>query len=352
MNYFYLNPVKEQLLFIEDKKDRNAVIDNIISLRQALSDKDKGIPEKRLSGNLILGTWNIREFGNNKYNGRMVESLYYIAEIISRFDLVAIQEVRDNLGDFNSILRLLGSDWGVFTSVVTEGVSGNKERLAFLYDKRTVSFRNIAGQIVLPPGGQASKQFARSPYVIRFQSGWLKFDICTAHIYYGKATKSSPEYKRRVKEIKDIVTFFDKYYVQKREANNIFVLGDFNIEDTESDTYKAATSSPAFAIPDAILKERLRGTNVKGDKIYDQILYHNRFNDISFKNAGIFDFYNTVFDSPDKYAERVEKHYKKITAKTFEDFRTYQMSDHLPLWVEMSTDHTEGYLNNLKKAKG
>src|SRR5687768_750700 len=110
-------------------------------IREALNDSEKGIPEKKLTGNLLLGTWNIRELGNTKYGGRMVESLYYIAEILSRFDLVAVQEVRDNLADFDNICRIMGNDWGVFTSVVTVGKTGNSERLAFLYDKRTVSFR-------------------------------------------------------------------------------------------------------------------------------------------------------------------------------------------------------------------
>lgn len=346
MNYYYLNPMKEQLLFIKDKKDRDSVIDNLIRLRAMLAAK---MPEKKLSGNLILGTWNIREFGNTKFGGRMIESLYYIAEIISRFDLIAIQEVRDNLQDLNSVCRILGPDWAIFTSVVTQGASGNKERLAFLYDKRTVSFRNIAGQIILP-GASNTTQFARSPYVIRFQSGWLKFDICTAHIYYGSATKSSPEYARRVKEIEEIVHFFNKYYVQKKEANNIFILGDFNIEDKKSDTYKAATSS-VFKIPPAILKSELPGSNANQDKIYDQILYYNRFNDISFKKAGILNFYDTVFNTFTGYSARIAKHYKKILSKDFKEFRTYQMSDHLPLWVEMNTDHTDNYLMNLKKKK-
>lgn len=344
MNYYYLKPQKEQLLFIKDKEDRDTVIDNIVKLRNALN---KGMPEKKLTGNLILGTWNLREFGNNKYGGRMVESLFYIAEIISRFDLIAIQEVRDNLEEINAVCRILGNDWGIFISVVTQGTSGNKERLVFIYDKRTVSFRDIAGQIILP-GTNNENQFARAPYVIRFQSGWLKFDICTVHIYYGKDSVTSEEYKRRVKEIKNIVDFFDKYYVQKDETN-IFILGDFNIENTESETYKAATSS-IFKIPDAIIKNNLPGSNVAQDKIYDQILYYNKYKDITFKNAGIFDFYDTVFDSYDTYSKRIKKHYN-LPSEKFKDFRTYQMSDHLPLWVEMNTDHTEQYLNFIKKEK-
>lgn len=348
MNYFYLSSRKEQPLFIDDTQDRDIVIDNIINLRKALCDKDKGIPEKKLTGNLILGTWNIRELGNTKYGGRMVESLYYIAEILSRFDLVAVQEVRDNLTELNNICRILGNDWGVFVSLVTDGVSGNSERMAFLYDKRTVSFKNIAGQIILP-GKSYANAFARAPYMIRFQSGWLSFDICTTHIYYGKAATNSDEYKRRVEEIKNLTGFLKDNYIEKQRSNNLFVLGDFNIEDVHSETYLAATSS-AFSIPDAILKNKLSGTNVSRDKIYDQILFYNKYKDVTFKNAGIFDFYETVFTSLNSYAGRIKKHLDKdLDVASFKEFRTYQMSDHLPLWVEMSTDHTESYLGMIKK---
>jgi len=351
MNYYYLNAIGEQPLYIKDKADRDAVIDNIIRLREQLSDKKKGIPEKRLTGNLILGTWNLRELGNTKYGGRMPESLYYIAEIISRFDLVAIQEVRDQLGDFNKICRILGNDWGVFTSVVTQGASGNRERLAYVYDKRTVAFRNIAGQIILPETDDTITQFARSPYIVRFQSGWLKFDICTAHIYYGKDSKNSEEYQRRVNEIASITGHLKKYYIEKKEAYNMFLLGDFNIEDTKSPTYKAATSS-AFKIPDAILGKNLF-SNAKEDKIYDQILYYNQFADITFTKAGVFKYYESVFGNLKDYAARINKHQgKKIDSeKAFNDFRTYQMSDHFPLWIEMNTDHTESYLGMIKNKK-
>jgi hypothetical protein len=104
MNYFYLNLQKEQLLFIEDQRYHNAVIDNIILLHE---DLRKNILEKRLAENLAVGIWNLREFGNSKYGGRVIEALYYNAEIISKFDLIAIQEVGDNLSEFNSVCRIL-----------------------------------------------------------------------------------------------------------------------------------------------------------------------------------------------------------------------------------------------------
>ncbi|MEO6683885.1 MAG: endonuclease/exonuclease/phosphatase, partial [Ginsengibacter sp.] len=50
---------------------------NLLKLRKQLS---REIPEKDLNSNLLIATWNIREFGTSKYGGRRSESYYYIAE--------------------------------------------------------------------------------------------------------------------------------------------------------------------------------------------------------------------------------------------------------------------------------
>ena len=76
----------------------------------------------------------------------MPESLFYIAEVISAFDLVAVQEVNEDLAEFQTVMRLLGPHWDY---IVTDQ-SGNMERLAFVYDKRKILFRHVAGEIVLP----------------------------------------------------------------------------------------------------------------------------------------------------------------------------------------------------------
>ncbi len=78
--------------------------------------------------------------------------------------------------------------------------------------------------------------------------------------------------------------------------------------------------------------------------------YFIRIKDINFKNAGIFDFYRYIFNNLDAYSERIGRHYEKNinSEKMFNEFRTYQISDHLPLWLEMNTDHTDNYLSMLK----
>ena len=128
---------------IKDPVERKRVIDKLITLRAQL---DKEIPEKTASNSLLLATWNIREFGDN----RKPESLYYIAEIISRFDLVAIQEVSGNKKGLEKVMAILGKNWSYIATDSTEGSAGGQECMAFLYDTHKVSFKNLAGEIVLP----------------------------------------------------------------------------------------------------------------------------------------------------------------------------------------------------------
>ena len=77
-----------------DPEDRQRVLTKLIDLRKQLHDE---VPAKNVRDSLILATWNIRDFDSNTFGHgpRLKESLYYIAEVISSFDLVAVQEIND-----------------------------------------------------------------------------------------------------------------------------------------------------------------------------------------------------------------------------------------------------------------
>ena len=106
------------------------VAERLLRLRTRLK---KEIPERNVNRSILLATWNLREFGrNDKYGKRLDESVLYIAEIISRFDLIAIQEVNLNLGDLQTLMKLLGNWWEYIVTDVTPGPSGNQERIAFI----------------------------------------------------------------------------------------------------------------------------------------------------------------------------------------------------------------------------
>jgi exonuclease III len=357
--------------FYRDIKENTAegkrTIAHLLALRKNLTAQ---IPEKKLSENLLLATWNIREFGTHKYGGRRSEAYYYIAEIISRFDIVAIQEVREDLEALNKLLAILGTYWKYVFTDVTGGKRGNGERLAFLFDTRKIRFGGLAGEMVLPPyekkdpdSGQIIyqpvQQLARTPYLCGFLAGWNSFVLSTVHILYGSAAADDPD---RVKEIEEIArTMSEKSADPYAWSNNMILLGDFNIYSPQDKTYKAIEAA-GFIIPEAIKK--LPGSNVPKDKFYDQIAFKvkpHRFE--STGRAGVFDYYKYVYTLSEEkvYADEMGKSYlvnskgKRKTAKEktayYKNYwRTFQMSDHLPMWVEIQIDHTDDYLSDKLKS--
>jgi hypothetical protein len=124
----------------DDPKARVRTIAGLQELRLALSDETKGAPPARRLSTLVLGTWNLREFDSATWGMRLPESYAYIAEIADGFDLVAAQEVRDDLRALERLIGRLGHHWQYLVSDVTEGKPGNRERLAFLYDTRKSAF--------------------------------------------------------------------------------------------------------------------------------------------------------------------------------------------------------------------
>ena len=72
-----------------DSRASARTIKRLLVLRKQLS---REIPTRTLKKTLLIATWNIREFDSTSYGERMPEAFYYIAEIIARFDIVAVQE--------------------------------------------------------------------------------------------------------------------------------------------------------------------------------------------------------------------------------------------------------------------
>ena len=333
---------------IKDAEERNRIITKLQLLRSQL---DKEIPQKTANNTLLLATWNIREFGDN----RKPESLYYIAEIISRFDLVAIQEVAGNKKGLEKVMALLGKDYSYIATDSTEGSAGGQECMAFVFNTNKVNFKNMAGEIVLPKDKLLeSLQFARTPFCVSFQAGWFKFNLSTVHIYYGKSSGVDPQ---RLKEIECIAKFLTKRAT--KENFNYVLLGDFNINKTDGD-YMKALEDNGFYIPKAI---KNHPTDLGQTKHYDQIAFNLKLTDTmkvfqeKEQKSGSFNFTKSVYtesDLPD-YLPLFEKKYvanktdKQIMQYYKTKYRTFQMSDHLPLWVELKVDFSEQYLEDLKQ---
>ncbi len=356
------------------------VVGRLLALRKQLrADVSDQLAFDRKDA-FLLATWNIRDFDSNKFGHgpRLPEALMYMAEIVSTFDLVAVQEVARDLRPLEKLMDRLGPEWAYIVTDTTEGRGGNEERLAFVYNTHKVLFRNVAGEIVLPRGRKIvtkrkrkkatedgsvlefieedALQFARTPFMVAFQNGWFKFNLCTVHIYFGK--NFGAKLKQRTDEIAAVAEFFKRR--QKRSNEDYILLGDFNIVHPEHDTMKALKKG-GFTIPEDLQKER---SNLAGDKHYDQIALRTTQKSLEIGASGVFDFYKSVYRSKqadlDEYlATRAGDTLRNDTADGPRDaaamldyyrkkWRTWQMSDHKLMWVELKTDFTEHYLKGLK----
>ena len=344
-------PAYPSIKRIRDDVERNRIVNKLLALRAQL---DRDIPAKTATETLLLATWNIRKFGDN----RRPESLHYLAEIISRFDLIAVQEITSNLDGLKKLMALLGHNWDYVVTDSTEGTAGGGERMAFIYDKCKVFFRRMAGELVLPykkliVAGEKKLQFARTPYTVAFQAGWFRFILTTVHILYGKSTKNDPQ---RVAEIEAVAKFIKDR--AKKEDESYILLGDFNIFNTGDETMKALEKQ-GFYIPEAI---REHPTDLGRTKYYDQIAFKLKlkpsmtvFSEKK-QHAGAFDYTETVYSKLDINAYREFFEEKAVTGKTekqienyyLSSWRTFEISDHLPLWIELQIDFSNQYLKGIE----
>jgi endonuclease/exonuclease/phosphatase family metal-dependent hydrolase len=336
---------------IKNDSERTRVVEKLLLLRDQL---DRQIPAKTATDTLLLATWNIRAFGDN----RSSESLHYLAEIVSRFDLIAVQEVVSNLDGLHKLVSLLGPNWDYIVTDSTEGTAGGGERMAFIFDRCKVFFRKMAGEIVLPESKLIDKksQFARTPFCVAFQAGWFRFILTSVHIYYGTSVNDNP---RRVEEITAIAKFLKDR--AKKEGENYILMGDFNIFDT-TDATMDALKKQGFYVPDATQEVH---SDLGKAKHYDQIAFKLKIdtNMTVFsegkQHAGAFDFTETVYSSQDLnlYLQYFDEKYvkgkteKQIQSYYLTNWRTFQMSDHLPLWIELKIDFSNQYLKNIPTAK-
>ncbi len=276
------------------------------------------IPSSKVDENLILGTWNIREFGKKK---RTKDAIHLIAEIINQYDVIALVEVRDNLQDLKRVLDVLGSYWRVVLSDYNIDSAGNRERIAYVYDSRMVRFTGLAAEADPPKvkiGGEyqsAHIDWWRSPYMASFTAGNFDFVMMTVHIRWSGGVK------KRAEAIGHLADWVETRRNEKAAVDSDFVVvGDFNIPSRGSSAFKALTKH-SLQMPAGLLK--VKGTNLSEKNAYDQIVHSPTLGQRFTDRGGVIRFFK---NSP-----------KELFPDLSKSAFTYQLSDHLPLWVEVDT---------------
>ena len=298
-----------------------------------ITDLDAKVPAKELNRNLLIATWNIRAFGDltRKWHSTKEDSprrdladVHYIAEIISRFDVIALQEVKANIRALRDTLKLLGSNWSMILTDVTKGSAGNGERMAYLFDNRRVKMSGLACELVVPKewlnrveDDALEEQFYRSPYAVSFRSENKTFILVTLHIKYGKSSKS------RISELRAVARWMKEWATDINAYDqNLIALGDFNI-NRRGDLLNETFISEGLYIPPALQDEEVVRSIFDTGKFYDQIAWFQGENNaaalsLHFTRGGNYDFVTPLWDSGE------------LTKQQF----SWKLSDHYPLWAE------------------
>ena len=355
-----------------------------------------GLPAQRVDS-LVLASWNLRQFGDiqldRKNRPREPEAFRLMASVLMHFDLVAIQEIKDDLDSLRLLHRFL-PDYDLVVSDVT----GNYERLGFFSKFERVRRTNLAAEIDVPmvtirstiqehwedfqkelerygkeksAGRKAQIElpaflgFDRAPFCVSFEAGWrhapLRFLGYNAHIYYGK------KHADRTNEFTALLDWlFRRWgYAETIFSPNFIVFGDMNTEVVASHATtletlrehitKQARSSRRRALArarkerDAQLKNAIEhqrvlfpfltgldgspppsiGSNLTGTERFDQIFLLMRSEKARAMRVAEYG----VFDIP-LLVKSALKGYR-LKEKTRTDRIRQQISDHVPIWIRL-----------------
>ena len=258
-----------------------------------------------------IATFNIEALGKEKAGDPAIMPI--VAQIISQFDVVAIQEVRG--GDaqpIQTLVELMRASGAYYAATVSEpiGRAPQAESYAFMWDATRIQF--IEGSAYLVQD-QADRMH-REPMVASFESRVgladgrrpFRFTLINAHTSPTEVETSAIANEMNV--LDDVFVRVRQYDYQTTGEEDCIMLGDLNV-DTKG-LRELGQIPNIVSIAGDSLTNTLR-TETLDHILLDQTLtreYTGRF--------GLIDFQRDLGLSQEK---------------------ALQISDHLPLWAEFST---------------
>ncbi|CAL8072403.1 unnamed protein product [Calicophoron daubneyi] len=168
------------------------------------------------AGATRIGSFNIQVFGRKKVKNKAIVSI--LVEILRRYDLTVIQEIRDAHGKaFNSLCRKLDS-YGNYTAKVSErlGKTNSKEQYGLIYKHEKFCIR------LMETVTHLADSFERPPMYIEIvpkESGVPEFSMFVVHI--------DPD-----KVFEELEALYDVVQQKQREKKikNLIIAGDMNAD--------------------------------------------------------------------------------------------------------------------------
>lgn len=226
-------------------------------------------PTPETSASIRIGAFNLHQFGPTKAGKSDV--LEAIVTIIKRYDLVALQEVRDSTG---SALKALTDKLPDYTAVSSErlGTSDSyKESYVFLYKAK--HFSGVTSLQFSDAGGK----YEREPFAFIADYGSRKYAFVAIHVDPDKV------------KIELAALYDDLGQLSAKSASdNVVVLGDLNADCSYlSDAEYSALSIKSDSKFTWTIGKDVDTTTGKTDCAYDRIVTKGS---VSSKDAGVYKF--------------------------------------------------------------
>ena len=282
----------------------------------------------RSNNALLVATWNIANLGAQQ---RRDQDRALIAEILSWFDIIAIQECRENFGDLDDLMHRLD---GTYRFLMSDA-SGNNERMVFIYDSSKLSPLEEIGEIAFPPSdykaiklpgvAQKFEGFDRTPYLVSFEYEQTSFIFVNVHLFYGDEKPKSID--RRSLETFAVAKWADRrHHSNHAFTRELVAMGDFNMPKSQpGDPIFNALTKLGLEVPDHSIQI---ASNIVDDANYDQVAFLPGTTKKWFHGVkGVFDYDRVIF--PALWDNGKGK-------KKFLAYLRYYLSDHRPMWVQLS----------------
>ena len=222
----------------------------------SLDIEDESFKKVDTNKSLLIGSFNIQIFGESKMSKpNVVASL---VEILSRYDIVLIQEIRDKKGE--AIIKLLHrlniATGNKYDLVLSDrlGNSNSKEQYAFIYNKYKLEVLKVYNYL------DKGNKFEREPFSVKFKYLDKDFILSGIHVDPDLVFEELNELDEAIENINTILSDFD-----------LVLMGDFNA-DCNYISEKDLKKLDIFIKYSWLIDSKTDTTTSKTDCAYDRII--------------------------------------------------------------------------------
>ena len=235
-----------------------------VNVVQANSGPFAGKPVQSVSAlgpndKILIATFNIQVFGESKL--QKPDAMAVIVEVIRKFDVIAIQEVRAKADDIlPRLIAELNADGSRYDFIIGPrlGRSVSKEQYAFVYDANRIELDSASVGTI----GDPSDLLHRAPFIARFRPRTTDPD--RAFTFWLVDAHTDPD--EVPEEVDALAQVFEVMQTARPDEDDVILLGDLNASEKQlGDIGKIP--GIRWVVGGGVM------TNTRQNKAYDNIIF-------------------------------------------------------------------------------